>query len=138
MSINRSAAIVLIVDDDPKVSTIMARLLERVGYEVITALDGNGALEVATHRSVGVVILDWRLPDGSPSGAELIAALRKFCGSKTPVLVISGDWAAFPEADRALASDYLPKPFDPDDLVHMVDNYFSPPTAPLRKVGTTA
>lgn len=112
----------------------MSRLLERAGYEVITALDGHGALEVAQHRSVGAVILDWRLPDG-PAGSDLVAQLRRRCGDKTPVLVVSGDWAAFPEADRALASDYLPKPFDPDDLVHMVDSYFSPPTAPLRKVG---
>ncbi len=134
MAHHRTGAVVLVVDDDPKVSAIIARLLERVGYEVIAATDGTGAIEVASHRSVGVVLLDWRLPDG-PSGSELIEALRARSGPKTPVLVVSGDWAAFPEADRALASDYLPKPFDPDDLVHMVDTYFAPPTAPLRKVG---
>ena len=133
MALDRSVAIVLVVDDDPKVAAVISRLLERVGYEVISALGGVGALEVAAHRSVGVVILDWRLPEG-PAGPDLIAQLRSTCGVRTPVLVVSGDWAAFPEADRALASDYLPKPFDPDDLVHMVDSYFSPPTVPLRRV----
>ena len=104
MTIPRSIAIVLVVDDDAKVGAIMSRLLERAGYEVITALDGDGALEVAQHRSVGAVILDWRLPSGL-AGSELVAQLRRRCGEKTPVLVVSGDWAAFTEADRALASD---------------------------------
>lgn len=129
----RRDSVVLIVDDDPKVATIMARLLERVGYVVVTSGDGDEALAQAKDRDVGVIILDWRLPTG-PMGSELIAALRGVCGERTPVLVVSGDWAAFPEADRALASDYLPKPFDPDDLVHLVDSYFAPPTAPLRQV----
>ena len=66
-----------------------------------------------------MVLLDWILP-GSLSGGMLVRRLRELCGESLPIVVVSADPVALTEARHADVTDYLPKPFQIDDLVHMV------------------
>jgi DNA-binding response OmpR family regulator len=107
---------VLVVDDDPTVSDVVRRYLERAGYEVALAADGAAALaEYARHRPA-LVILDLMLP--GIDGLEVCRRLRAG-GDTTPVIMLT---ALGEEVDRIVglqlgADDYVTKPFSPRELV---------------------
>lgn len=110
----------LVVDDDPTVSEVVAGYLDRAGYSVDRAADGPAALECAARRRPDLVVLDLMLP--GMDGLEVCRVLR----SRGPVPVIMltarGD-----EDDRILglevgADDYVTKPFSPRELVLRVDS----------------
>lgn len=104
------------VDDDPTVSDVVSRYLERAGYQVTRAVDGSGAL-AAFHRSPpDLVVLDLMLP--GIDGLEVCRRLRQHA-AQVPVIMLT---ALGEEADRVLglqlgADDYLTKPFSPRELV---------------------
>lgn len=109
---------VLVVEDDPTVSEVVVRYLEREGLEVDAVADGNEALERANARWPELVVLDLMLP--GLDGLEVCRRLR----SRAPVAVIMltarGD-----EDDRVLglelgADDYVSKPFSPRELTARV------------------
>lgn len=109
---------VLVVDDEKNLVVLLRSYLEREGFEVYEAFDGEAALEVA--RSVGpdVVILDWMLP--RLDGMEVLRRLRRF--SEAYVIMLT---ARTEEVDRIVglsagADDYLVKPFSPGELVARV------------------
>ncbi|MEC4021122.1 response regulator transcription factor, partial [Streptomyces sp. H27-D2] len=111
---------VLVVDDDPTVSEVVARYLDRAGFVVDLAPDGPAALERAAARWPDLVVLDLMLP--GMDGLEVCRILR----AKGPVPVIMltarGD-----EDDRILgleigADDYVTKPFSPRELVLRVES----------------
>jgi DNA-binding response OmpR family regulator len=112
---------VLIVDDDRDIAESIGDVLGRAGYEPVLALDGSAAVRAAERHPVGLVLLDWRLPE-EPSGAALVRQLRDACG-KVPVVVLSADPRSLAEAREAQVEDYLPKPFEIADLLHLVDHY---------------
>ncbi|GAA1776767.1 response regulator transcription factor [Luedemannella helvata] len=107
---------VLVVDDDPTVSDVVRRYLERAGYEVALARDGRTALaDVAVHRPA-LVILDLMLP--GIDGLEVCRRLRA-AGEDVPVIMLT---ALGEEVDRIVglqvgADDYVTKPFSPRELV---------------------
>ncbi|MGH3623954.1 MAG: response regulator transcription factor [Sciscionella sp.] len=107
---------VLVVEDDPELVAMLRTLLTEEGYAVETALDGHRALHVGLTQDYDVIVLDRGLP--AIEGLDLLARLRER-GVTTPVLVLS---AQGNPADRvagldAGAEDYLPKPFDVDELL---------------------
>jgi signal transduction histidine kinase len=113
---------VLVVEDEPINRQIIARGVERLGYEVLTAADGREALDVLEREAVDIVLLDLVMPE--LDGFAVLDALS--CDpalSHLPVLVIS----AVEERDsiaRAIemgAIDCLPKPLDPVLLKVRVD-----------------
>jgi DNA-binding response OmpR family regulator len=114
--------VVLIVDDDRDIAESIGDVLRSGGYETLIAADGESALAQAGNGTVGLVLLDWRLPDGV-SGASLVRRLRDACGFAVPVVVLSADPMSLAEAREAQVSDYLPKPFEIADLMDLVDNY---------------
>ena len=65
---------VLVVDDDPAVCEVAARVLRRAGYSVVTAPDGQRALEILKQRPVQLVISDQQMP--GMSGIELLRVIR--------------------------------------------------------------
>lgn len=107
---------VLIAEDDPEIRTALERILNYEKYKVLTAKDGAEALEaVSTHRP-DAVILDVMMPfvDG-------LAVCRKMRekGDRTPVLMLTARQEV-PDRVAGLdagADDYLPKPFDLDELL---------------------
>ena len=109
---------VLIVEDEPKIVKLARDYLERAGFAVVSASDGNGAL--ATFRSArpDPAVLDLGLP--GMDGLDVLRELRQ--GSNTPVIILT---ARGEESDRLVglelgADDYVVKPFSPKELVARV------------------
>ena len=106
----------LLVEDDPELVTLLARLLADEGYEVDVAMDGQRGLHLGLTRAYDVLVLDRGLP--AIDGLDLLVRLR-VNGILTATLVLS---ALGHPADRvagldAGAEDYLAKPFDVAELL---------------------
>lgn len=106
---------VLLVDDEERILNFLITKLKSVGYDVLTAKNGKEALEQAQGQEPDMIVLDVLMPN--MDGFETLKQLRTF--SSVPVIMLSAKGA---DADRirgfALgADDYLPKPFNPDELV---------------------
>jgi two-component system, OmpR family, response regulator QseB len=110
------AARVLIVEDDPELSDMLAGLLSDEGYDVAVARDGQRALHLGLTQPYDVMVLDRGLP--AIEGLDLLGRLRR-SGVSTPTLVLSalGNPADRVEGLDAGAEDYLSKPFDLDELL---------------------
>jgi DNA-binding response OmpR family regulator len=107
---------VLMVEDDPRVSGVVQRGLEPLGYEVEVVPDGVRGLERALTSAAELVILDLMLP--RMDGNAVLAELRRR-GQSVPVLVLSA-CDGVSDRVRALdggADDFLVKPFSFDELV---------------------
>ena len=111
----------LVVDDDPTVSDVVRRYLERAGYGVSLAADGVTALNEYARRRPDLVILDIMLP--GLDGLEVCRRLRLQADS-APIIMLT---ALGEETDRIAglqlgADDYVTKPFSPRELVLRVQS----------------
>ncbi len=107
---------VLIIDDDQGLVSLLQRFLQNEGFQVRAVYDHQSGFETARSGEFDVVILDVMLPGGS--GFELLKSLRA-AHCRTPVILLTARGEA---VDRILgleigADDYVPKPFDPRELV---------------------
>ena len=114
-------SLVLVVDDDEDIADSIGDVLRGGGYDVEQVGDGHSALAAASRARPGLILLDWRLPN-EPAGSALVRKLRDACGH-VPVVVLSADPQSLQEARAAQVSDYLPKPFDVNDLLALVDEH---------------
>ncbi len=110
---------VLVVDDDRAIRESLERLLQLEGHQPETARDGAVALELARTRSFDLIVLDLMMP--SIDGLTVCRVLRSE-GDTTPIIMLT---ARTETSDRvagldAGADDYLPKPFDPSELLARV------------------
>jgi len=109
---------VLIVEDEEAIITLLKYNLEREGFRVFTAMDGEEALITLREKKPDVVVLDWMLP--SLSGIEICRQMRRNPETKNiPVIMLS---ARGEEDDRVRgldcgADDYVVKPFSPSELI---------------------
>jgi len=106
---------ILVVEDEPDLLRILARTLREEGYAVDEAADGEDGLFKAEGVAYDAIILDVMLP--VIDGWEVLRRLRQT--KRTPVLMLT---AHIKTADRvrglnAGADDYLPKPYDTDELL---------------------
>ncbi|MCK6528788.1 type II/IV secretion system protein [Myxococcota bacterium] len=111
------AETLLVVDDAEEILELVRFTLESAGFRVLTARDGPEALEVVKRHPVSLVVLDVMMP--GMSGFEVCRALKQDVKTAfLPVLMLSarGDQAHIKSGFRAGADDYLPKPFDPEEL----------------------
>jgi two-component system, OmpR family, alkaline phosphatase synthesis response regulator PhoP len=111
-------ALVLVVDDETRISEIAGDYLRHAGFAVRTAETGAAALTLARAEMPSLVVLDLRLPD--MDGIEVARALRR--DSNVPIVMLT---ARAEESDRLLgleagADDYVVKPFSPRELVARV------------------
>lgn len=109
---------ILIIDDEASTRDLARTYLEREGFEVIEAVEGNAGLEAARQQSPDVVILDLMLP--GLDGVELCRRLRGNSNVYIMMLTARSD-----ELDRVVglsvgADDYVTKPFSPRELVARV------------------
>ena len=121
---------VLVVDDEPTIGEIVARYLERAGYDTRIAATGPAALEAAATSRPDLVVLDLMLP--GLDGLEVMRRLRDRDRDRTAIILLT---AKGEESDRIAglslgADDYVVKPFSPAELVARVD-------AVLRRLDTT-
>ncbi|HAT46693.1 MAG TPA: DNA-binding response regulator [Ktedonobacter sp.] len=110
---------ILIVDDDPRITDLLRRVLAYEGYSVASAASGNEALKRTLERPPDLVVLDIMLP--GLDGLEVARRLRA-ADDNVPVLMVTARDAV---ADRVKgletgADDYLVKPFAPEELVARV------------------
>lgn len=109
---------ILVVDDEPSIVEVVTIYLERSGYSVMTAADGQSALRAMATEMPDLVVLDLMLPE--VDGLEITRRLR--AEGNTPIIMLT---ARKEEADRVLglelgADDYVVKPFSPMELVSRV------------------
>jgi DNA-binding response OmpR family regulator len=107
---------VLIVDDDRNLTRLLSTVMQVAGLGVITASDGETALQLLASEHVDLIILDLRMPrmDGRTFFRELRAT-----GNVTPVLIASAYGARAAQAELG-AQGAVEKPFDPDSLLDVV------------------
>ncbi len=110
---------ILLVDDEERILNFLKSKLRASGYEVITARDGVEALEQAQAQEPDLIVLDLLMP--KKDGFETLKELRSF--STVPVIILTAKGA---DADKIKglqlgADDYLPKPFNPDELVARIE-----------------
>jgi len=114
----RGAGLVLVVDDDEFVRRVASSILERVGFEVISAEDGQQGLELYEQKAdqLKAMVLDIKMP--RMNGDELLEILRER-GSRIPVILSSGYSDVNPGAQRVLddLSTFLAKPYRPVTLM---------------------
>jgi len=108
----------LLVEDEAALVTLLTYNLERSGFEVRVAMDGEEALTMLQERLPDLVVLDWMLP--KVSGLEVCRQLRR--GKTTQRLPVIMLTARGEEEDRLRgletgADDYMTKPFSPKELV---------------------
>jgi len=108
----------LLVEDDARLAAMVSEYLGEAGFRVSVAPDGGSALERLTREPYDAVVLDLMLPD--IDGLEVCRRLRGASG--TPVLMLTARGDAM---DRVVglelgADDYLPKPFEPRELLARV------------------
>jgi two-component system response regulator MprA len=111
-------ATVLIVDDDRRITDMLRRTLAYEGYHVLTAANGNEALEKARAHHPDVVVLDWLMP--GLNGIEVARRIR--AADTTPILMLTARDAIEDRVEGLDngADDYLVKPFAPAELLARV------------------
>jgi two-component system nitrogen regulation response regulator GlnG len=110
---------VLVVDDDAAIRTVVAQALRRAGHEVTTAADLAGLDRALDRGAPDVLVTDVVLPDGD--GIDHLARIAlRFPALPTIVLSAQNTLTTAVRATEAGAYEYLPKPFDLDDLTRAV------------------
>jgi two-component system response regulator CpxR len=106
---------VLVVDDDRELCQLVTRFLAREGFEISWASSGAAGVERALADDYSLIMLDVMMPD--TDGFDVLRRIRQH--SRTPVLMLTarGDTHDRIRGLEMGADDYLPKPFDPAELV---------------------
>jgi CheY-like chemotaxis protein/phosphoribosyl 1,2-cyclic phosphodiesterase len=117
---------ILVADDDPDVMAVLVETLEPEGYRVLTAVDGEAALELARKERPDILVLDWMMP--GLDGLSVCRALRESDDARlarVPVVLITGRADAQDTAAGFTAgvTDYLTKPFKPTHLLARLQSW---------------
>jgi putative two-component system response regulator len=124
-SVSPGAGVVLVADDDPGVRDILSQSLSALSYRILTAEDGESALELAMTHLPDVIILDIVMP-----GMDGIEVCRRLKGNLEtqfiPVVLITGEEGKEVRLEglEAGASDFLRKPFDHIELNTRIRNLY--------------
>lgn len=110
---------VLVVDDEERILNFLSYKLKASGFSVLTANNGEAGLEQAQAQEPDLVVLDIVMP--GLDGFETLKQLRSF--SSVPVIILSAKESSIDKIKGLSlgADDYLPKPFDPDELVARIE-----------------
>lgn len=114
----KNQPLVLVADDEPRITRLVALTLAGDGFRVVTATGGGEALQIADEAKPDIVLLDVRMPD--IDGIEVMRRLRE--ERPIPVILLTAS-ATMADRTRGLdlgADDYIAKPFHPDELAARV------------------
>ncbi|MCA9937448.1 MAG: response regulator transcription factor [Anaerolineales bacterium] len=131
--------LILVVDDEPKLTNLVRGYLEQEGYQVITAHDGRAALFAARDHQPDLIVLDLMMPE--MDGWSFLRQHRQ--ERNTPIIMLT---ARVDDVDKIMglemgADDYLTKPFSPRELVARVRAVLrraqpaAEPESPLLRAG---
>jgi DNA-binding response OmpR family regulator len=110
---------VLVVDDEPAIRALVAKIVDRAGYPVDSARDGAEAIEKLESQTYSVVVLDLMMPN--VDGYALIDYMKSRPGDRPAIIVISaGDSALLRGLDGSVVHSILRKPFDIDVLGDLI------------------
>ena len=120
----------LLVDDDEMFRQVLARALNKRGFEVITAPDVSQAISIAEASPPEYAVIDLKMP--GPSGLTLVKRLNELDGA-TRIVVVTGyaSIATAVEAMKLGATHYLAKPVDADDIVLALNTNEGDETTPV-------
>lgn len=111
---------ILIVDDNPNMSSLLAEMLEIFDYNSVIAKDGEDALEKLASSKYSLVITDMRMP--KMTGLELLEKVKEKY-AKIPVVLISGYTVESDEdSDRIKPDGFLAKPFLMSDIEQLLNS----------------
>lgn len=116
----KSAAKILLIDDDDSLRRVLEFQLSEAGYVVMSESDGRNALKLFSAEEVNCVITDWRMP--KISGSQLVQQATAI-NSEVPIIVITafGDVDTAVEAMRGGAFDFITKPFNRQEILLTVE-----------------
>jgi two-component system, OmpR family, phosphate regulon response regulator OmpR len=105
---------ILIVDDDDRIRDLVRRFLHKEGHRVTVARDAPAARRMLATFDFDLIVLDIMMP--GEDGLSLLQSLRERRSTPVILLTARGDSVDRIEGLKAGADDYLPKPFDPEEL----------------------
>jgi len=121
MNQNPNNSRILVVDDESGIRDSLKDYFELEGFDVVTAQSGNEALSLITSSHFDLVLSDIRMPDGD--GRFLLKSIRKLNCSQPVVVLMSGySDLSLEEAFAEGATDLVPKPFNPAELLKNIKN----------------
>jgi two-component system phosphate regulon response regulator PhoB len=129
---------ILVVDDEPDITALVAYHLAKAGYRVSTAANGQDALKAAREERPDIIILDVMLP--GVSGYDVLAELRRLEETRDVGVILLTARREEPDRIRGLslgADDYLTKPFSPAELALRVNALLRRLAAPAVASGST-
>lgn len=120
---------ILVVDDEERIRRLLKMYLEKEGYEIDEAEDGESALQLAMNRDYALILLDVMLP--GIDGIEVCTRLRQVKATPVVMLTAKGEEMNRVQGFEVGADDYVVKPFSPREVIYRVK-------AILRRSSATA
>ncbi|RME47343.1 MAG: response regulator [Caldilineae bacterium] len=114
---------ILIIDDEPLTCELIGRVLKLQGYPSAAVTDSKRALEVALAERPALILLDYHL--GAGHGLEVLQTLRANASTRAIPVILTSGLDRHQEAADAGADAFLLKPFDWQELTHIVKQVLS-------------
>ena len=129
---------ILVVDDEERIRRLLKMYLEKEGYAIEEAEDGEQALKLATTGDFDLILLDVMLP--GIDGIEVCSRLRQFKATPVIMLTAKGEEMNRVQGFEVGADDYVVKPFSPREVIYRVKAILrrSSATAFLTKEASTS
>ncbi|WP_438432304.1 response regulator transcription factor [Gorillibacterium sp. sgz500922] len=129
---------ILVVDDEERIRRLLRMYLEKEGYAIDEAEDGETALQKAIDHDYDLILLDLMLP--GMDGLEVCARLRQFKATPVIMLTAKGEESNRVQGFEAGTDDYVVKPFSPREVIYRVKAILrrSSATAYLSKGGNSS
>jgi CheY-like chemotaxis protein len=118
---------ILVVDDDQLMHRLFQHHLERAGYQMVSAMNGREALEIAARQPPQLIVMDIMMPD--IDGLAALRELKKADATKSvPVIMITanGHHLTRKESETCGAAIFLTKPFSPLQLLNEIRRLVPP------------
>ena len=116
---------ILLVEDNPVNQMVAQAMLEKMGYQVVMAVNGQEGVDVMRTQEIDLVLMDLHMP--VMDGYEATRQIRELLDHHVPILAMTAD-ASIADREDCLASgmdDHLPKPIKMDVLQQVVANWLA-------------